>query len=328
MRIAFDGICLGDGVITGVARAFLGALTAYAARGDAECLLLVPPGVDAPHLSGVTNVPAPRGALRRQLRLPALLRRLGADLLHSSVAAIPLAAPCPTLAPAHDLPWRHDEAGERTPWRRRAAVTRSLRAATVVLAPSTFTRDDVVAVVGDARKVHLVPHGVPLLPAMPPFADRRGPWLTLGDDRPRKNRALTRAGHTLARRQQASLPELRFVGPPDAFVDEAEKAQLLRTCRGVVQLSRFEGFGLPVLEAMAHGAPLLCADIPPFRELAGDAALFCVPDSAASIAAAMSAFAEPAAAHRLAVRGFARAAAFAITTTAQRWHELHRSLRR
>lgn len=326
MRIAFDGICLGDGPITGVARALLDGLTAYAARGDAECLLLVPAGADAPGLPGVRHVRAPRGAIRRQLLLPALLRRLGADLLHSAVAAVPLAAPCPTIATAHDLPWLHAEAGEHTPWRRRAAVTRSLRAATAVLAPSTFTRDDVVAVVGDGRKVHLVPHGITPLASMPPFAERRGPWLTLGDDRPRKNRALTRAGHALAKGRDPALPELRFVGPPDAFVDEAEKARLLRTCRGVVQLSRFEGFGLPVLEAMAHGAPLLCADIPPFRELAGDAAQFCTPDSAAAIAAAMSAFAEPASAHMLAARGFARAAAFVITTTAQRWHELHRSL--
>ncbi len=54
------------------------------------------------------------------------------------------------------------------------------------------------------------------------------------------------------------------------WVSRADVLELLRTAWAVVQPSTFEGFGMPVLEAMAAGVPLACSDIPPFREIAGD----------------------------------------------------------
>ena len=173
--IAFDGVCLGDGPVTGVGRAFLDGLRAYAATSERECVLLVPTGARAPELPQVRAVDAPRGRWRRQRLLPPLLRRLGAALLHSSVASVPLAAPCPTVATAHDLPWLHPEAGERTSFWRCAAR---------VMAPSTMTQRDVQRLVtAPARKVELVPHGVEP-PAQPPLpeTERSGPLLVLGDD--------------------------------------------------------------------------------------------------------------------------------------------------
>lgn len=326
MLIAFDGVCLGDGPPTGVARAFLTGLQAYAERGEHAAVLLLPTGAPDPRLPGVRVAAAPRGRLRRQLALPRLLRELRADVLHSSVAAVPLRAALPTIASAHDLPWRHPEAGEATsPWRR-FATARSLRAAAAVLAPSTTTADDVRALLGADARVRVVPHGCAPGPAPTEAATaaRRGPCLALGDDRPRKNRDLLRRAHARAAAQDATLPPLRFVGPPSDFVDEAQKRALLSDCRALVHASRFEGFGLPVLEGLAHGAPVVCSDLPPHREVAGDAAIFCASDDEVAFARALlAAHRDEALRWRLARDGHARAVRFTPAAVAAAWAALH-----
>lgn len=332
MRIAFDGACCGDGPITGVARAFLNGLAAYAAQFPGDAVLLLPVGAPTPELPGVEVVAAPRGALRRQLGLPRLLRRLRTEVLHSAVAAVPLRAPCPTIATAHDLPWLHPELGEAsTPWRR-CVVRRALAAASAVIAPSAFTAADVRRLLGSrCPPVALVPHGTTLgaAPAANATQARSGPFVALGDDRPRKNRPTVLAAHAAAQARCPDLPPLRFVGPPDDFVDEVEKVRLLQTCRAVVQGSRFEGFGMPVLEALAHGAPVVCADIPPFREIAGDAALFADPRDAAALAAALVRIHTDAPLRwQLAELGHQRAARAQPGTVATAWRALHERLAR
>ncbi len=333
MKVAFDGACLGDGPITGVGRAFLNGIEAYARLGGWQCVLLVPESAPLPNLEPLPSrdqvqfVRAPRGAIARQLRLPRLLRQLAASVLHSSVAAVPLRAPCPTIATAHDLPWLHPELGEvSTPWRQ-FATRRALAAASAVLAPSQFTAEDVRRLLG-ARcpPLQVVPHGTRLGPAPDPTAirARSGPLLVLGDDRPRKNRDRVRQAYALAAATCPGLPPLRFVGPPDDYVDEAEKVRLLRTCRAVVQCSRFEGFGMPVLEALAHGAPVLCADIPPFREIAGTAALFVDPLDVAAIAAGIARIhRDEALREALAMQGHRGAASATPELVAQRWRAVH-----
>jgi glycosyltransferase involved in cell wall biosynthesis len=333
VKVAFDGVCL-DKPITGVGRAFATGLAAYAELaasappGSIEVVLLLPHGAGAPPLANVAVARAPRGALRRQLVLPSLLRELRADLLHSPVAAVPLRAPCPTIATVHDLPWLGD-AGERTGIWRRFATRRSLRAARLVIAPSTFTQAAAARIV-DAGKVRLVPHGTPAVPSPPdPAATdaRRGPLLVLGDDRPRKNRDRLRAAHALARRACPDLPDLAFVGPPDRYVDETQKRELLQSCRALAHVATFEGFGLPVLEAMAHGAPVVAADIPPLREIAAGAALFVPPRDVEAIAAALVRIHADAALRRaLAQDGWQRARAFAPAAVAASWLALHREV--
>lgn len=329
MKVVFDGAGLVDRHITGVGRAFLNGVQTYA-QTCGPCVLLVPQGADAPSMPGVDVVSSPRGALRRQFGLPRLLRRLGAHVLHSSVASVPLRAPCPTIATAHDLPWLHAELLEHTSVRQRWVTRRALASAAAIIAPSQFTASDVRRCGGiDAQRVHVIAHGTALGPS-PDAANtaaRDGPLLVLGDDRPRKNRQRVRAAHALARQVCADLPPLRFVGPPDDYVDEASKLALLRSCRAAVQCSSFEGFGMPVLEALANGAPLVCSDIPPHREIAGDQALFVDPHSVQSIRAALlTMHGDAALRHRLADGGWQRAHAFTPAATAARWHELHRDL--
>ncbi|HEX6813247.1 MAG TPA: glycosyltransferase family 1 protein [Planctomycetota bacterium] len=332
VTVVFDGACLGDGPVTGVGRAFLNALAAYAASTENRCVLLVPARAPAPTLAGVEPVEAPRGALRRQVAVPRLLRALGASVLHSSVAAVPLRAPCATIATVHDLPWLHRDLDEHTTMWRRFATRRSLRSAAAIVSPSAFTARDVASLLGSgAPPVHVIAHCTALgeEPRPGAAARRSGPLLVLGDDRPRKNRERVRQAHTLAQKRCPHLPELRFVGPPHDWVDEGAKLQLLGACRAVVQCSLFEGFGMPVIEALANGAPVLCSDIAPFREITDGTALLADPQSVEAIAAGLVRIHEDdALREHLAASGWRRASRFQCSTVAGQWRGLHTSLAR
>lgn len=328
MKIVFDGAPLGAGPATGVAIAFLNTLRRYTQEVPG-CVLLLPDGAQDPAVEGLEVVPAPRGRLRRQLALPGLLRKLHADLLHSPVAAIPLRAPCPTVATLHDLPWMHAAAPDSgTTWQR-LATHMSLRKASAVLAPSRLTLEAAARIMGSkSSRLHLVAHGIQPPQGSPMSAqERQGAMLTLGDDRPRKNRARVRAAAELAKGRHPDLPQLQFVGPPANYISNTEKTKRLRSCRALIQCSLFEGFGLPVLEGLAHGVPVLCSDLPPHREVAADAALFVDPDNIDDIAAGLIRIHDDEALRsQLCRAGPVRAAHFSVAASATAWQRLHREL--
>ena len=88
--------------------------------------------------------------------------------------------------------------------------------------------------------------------------------------------------------------------------------------------SLFEGFGLPVLEGLANGAPVLCSDLPPHREIAQQHAVFVDPRSIEAIAAGLIAIHRDAPARTALARdGWARAAEYSLDALAERWHRLH-----
>ncbi|MCC6671948.1 MAG: glycosyltransferase [Planctomycetes bacterium] len=331
--LVFDGTILGRGRITGVGRSFLNALAAYAPHAGRSCVLLLPARAEDPRIEGVHVVHAELGGLSRQLVLPQLLHRLGAALLHAPMAAIPLRAPCPVIATLHDLPWLHvlpkGEPGRGV--RHRLVARLALRRAARVLVPSLATRADIERWAGPraAARVVVVPHTTPLPASAADPGRLTGPFLVLGDDRPRKNLERVVAAHARAQTQDPTLPALQIAGPRRGYLNEAEKTLALRQARAVLHLSLLEGFGLPVLEAMAHGVPVVCSDIGALRELADDAALLVDPTDRDAMASALLRIHRDAELRtRLATAGRARAAAYAPARTVEAWQQVHGELLR
>ena len=93
-------------------------------------------------------------------------------------------------------------------------------------------------------------------------------------------------------------------------VGESTLSSLYGSAFAVILPSRLEGFGLPVLEAMAHSAPVVCSDIPVLREVGGNAALYVNPDDVEGFVAAVESLKEPSLRKDLVEKGVERAAGF------------------
>ncbi len=183
------------------------------------------------------------------------------------------------------------------------------------MTPTQATAADVRALWG--RDAVVVPHG----PGQAPVSDRGEPrhFLYVGDDEPRKNLARLREAHS---RSGVALP---LVIAGSAGVPVEDLAELHRHAAALVLPCLHEGFGLPALEAMHAGTPVLAADIPPLREVCGDAARYCDPRDVESIAGGLRELAEVGPLREeLRRRGLARARRFSWRRCAEAYAAAYR----
>jgi len=283
-----------------------------------------------------------------QSALPTWCRRTRAGVLLNTLPEGPLLPPVPQVTVVHDvLPLFFPEAFPRQRWYFRAFVPRVLRASRHVVAVSAQTRDDLLRVYGlPPDRVTVIPSGVdhrrftPLLdprPALLRWGLRRY-FLFVGNLFPHKNlfrlleafRAvpgdiqLVLAGH----RDPRYLPalerhvELLGVGGRVRFLGYVADAELPALYAGAVALvlpSLYEGFGLPALEAMACGTPVIASTAGGLREAVGDAAVTVDPHDVDGMARAMERMTEDAALQAdLRTRGQAHARRFQWQETARR----------
>jgi len=212
------------------------------------------------------------------------------DLLHCTTFRGPARSSIPTVLTVHDLAiLRAPEAFPR--WHRlygRTGLRRVLQRADAIVAVSEFTRDETVELAGvPAERIRVVPHGVDAVFAPDgPVAD--GDYvLAVATLEPRKNLA-----RVVEAAREASV-ELRVVGARgwggvevEGWVGElpdTELAALYRGARCLLYPSVYEGFGLPVLEAMACGTPVVTSAATAMEEVADDAAVLVDPLDVSSI---------------------------------------------
>jgi glycosyltransferase involved in cell wall biosynthesis len=253
--------------------------------------------------------------------LPVLAWRLGLDVVHSPGAVGPARAPdSATVVTVHDLIWLHQAErweGRRAQRAARLLQTHAVRRAGRVVASSTATRDDLVSTLGaDPARIDVVPLGVrpePDAPATPEDELRlrhglgnAAVVLCVAQKRPYKNlSSLVRALPELEERNvrlvlpgaptahEAELRVLaRDLGVEDrvrfpAWVAQDELEGLYRLARCFVLPSLMEGFGLPVLEAMARDVPVACSNRSALPEVVGDAALLFDPEDQAAVTGAV-----------------------------------------
>lgn len=271
---------------------------------------VVLPRVD-PHRRG-------RWALGEVVLLPRVAARLGVDVLHSPANFAPLSGPFARVVTLHDLLFRcHPERLQRIKrMRARVLIPPAVRRAHRVITVSETSKSDIVARLRvPPDRVDVVPNGRGQSSERPgdPDAGRvrlgvggRALALSVAADLRHKNLSAlldglaamapnerpvlafvgrgTDRGALPARVRKLGLEgDVRLVGP----VESGELEDLYAAAALLVTATRYEGFGLPVLEAMARGVLVACSDIPVLREVAGDGAAYLDPGDPASIAGAM-----------------------------------------
>jgi len=266
-----------------------------------------PPTIDARIAwRAVAIPPAPtwRRALAERRVLPTLLRDLRATVLDHALLPVPN-APCPVVLTIHDLR-DADGFGRRPRWLARFAVRRSLLRVHTVVVPSAFTAARLAAIAAHPRVV-IAPNGCEPATPRPRLRDD-GYLLHIGHLESRKNLSLLL--RALALLPAHKRPALRLVGADHGSggelrvlarrlgiaahvtfagaVPDAQLPELYANARAVVVPSRYEGFGLCALEALAHGTRVLVSDAGALPEVVGRDGLVLPADDARAWATAIA----------------------------------------
>jgi glycosyltransferase involved in cell wall biosynthesis len=345
VRVCLLADAMHDTPPRGLARYTRGLCTALLESGtvDLELVTHDPAGIRGTAVRGA-RLTARREVAREQIELPRLLARRGAAVLHAPAnRGLPLWAPCPTVVTRHDVIERMFPAEPPGSWRARCrrlyADEIAMRRATIVATVSQTSRSDIVRRwPGLASRLTVAGQGIePRFFAGVAVAEREelrrrrelpsAFVLYVGGFEPRKDVGTLVAAVGACGVRDVGLVLVGAMGPWRGaieravasaqlssrvrvldFVEDGELPGLYATARVVVCPSRYEGFGLPVVEAMAAGTPVIVSNGGALPEIAGDAAtVFPVGDAAALARAVERVLTERAWAEALVERGRQRA---------------------
>jgi glycosyltransferase involved in cell wall biosynthesis len=300
--------------------------------------------------------PAPHSGLRahvwEQVRLPVSLRNYDLDVLHTPAGAPPLTS-VPSVATIHDIsPIVHPEwFSTKYVALYRVLTAHAVRTTDRIVTVSEFAGDEIVAkyprATGKTVPIHngVTPRDWDAGAPVDALSD--GEFLLfVGAMNPRKNlRTLVESYRDYRARADDPL-DLALAGPDRdvfassdlprtdgvhtlGFVPEAQLTWLYRNATAFVFPSLYEGFGLPILEAMSAGTPVITSDRGAMAEVAGDAALLVAPEDPTALADALARVTtHPETRDDLATRGAARASEFTWARAAERTMQVYRSAAR
>lgn len=294
---------------------------------------------------GYVDLGRPHGRWRYELwhRLRSRALDLGVDVIHAPSLAVPPTGTTPLVVTVHDVAFlRHPEVFTRRGLAfHRLGLAIAYREAAAVITSSHFSRDELVRGGFEPERLHIAPHGV--APGSGEPADvtakrlvRVGvetPYmLCVGTIEPRKGFDTLAAAFSEMRATHPNL-SLVIVGPRGWLavpgldaprvrelgrVDDATLDALYRHAVACAVPSRYEGFGLPALEAMARGCPVVASDATALPEVVGDAGRLVPPGDVHAWAETLTELAGDAAARaELGARGRDRARRFTWTASAR-----------
>jgi glycosyltransferase involved in cell wall biosynthesis len=281
-------------------------VTAFTARGQRALRAAVPSGV------GVRGGPVPARALRALWHRvdwpPTELLATDADVLHATNFVLPPATRTRGVLTVHDLAFLEHPEFLAPPQRHLPELLRrSVARAAVVCTPSNAVAQQVAHRLGvPTERIVPTPLGVDPAwsstgPPSPALRARLGLppryLLFLGAAQPRKGLDVLLDAHAA----HPDLAPLVLAGPAGwgptlrassrvhtvGYLDEADLRCVVAGAAALALPSRDEGFGLPVLEAMAVGVPVVCSDLPALREVAGGLATLVPPGDPAALATAL-----------------------------------------
>jgi glycosyltransferase involved in cell wall biosynthesis len=292
--------------------------------------------------------------------LPWAAARAGVDLIHAPAYTAPLTARVPIVLTIHDVSYarRPEWYPYRIDWMRRAFYRRSAHRAAQVVTDSEFSAAEIQAAYGiGSDRITVAPLGVSHLfvpkasgrPSDLPAGVHPGFLLHVGDIHKRRNLGVVVRAIVEARSQAALRFPLSLVlaGVDRGGVDELQRMataasmsdlvvrlgpvreecliSLYREAAALVYPSRYEGFGLPVLEAMACGTPVVASRAASIPEVLGDAGVLIDPNDVSGWAGAIvSVLNDEMVRGRMRAKGLARATEFTWARTARRTLEAYR----
>ena len=284
-----------------------------------------------------------------QCVLPVWVWRRRVDVLHAGAAG-PLHAPCPVVMTVHDGLDFYPELRPSGIWSAyvRAVGVRAARRAQAIVTGSHASAAEISALYGiELERIHVTPYGSAFTQAAIVRDSGDGQAgaahvdyvLMVGSASRRKNfeaaldavRQLRAAGRDLElvvvgrvpADAPARTPWLRAL----ALVEDDELVRLYIGACAVIMPSRHEGFGLPVVEALALGVPVIASDIPALREVGGEAARYAPADDAPAFARELAAVLDdPTAARARAAVGRDRAQQFTWARTAEQTRDVYRAV--
>jgi glycosyltransferase involved in cell wall biosynthesis len=325
----------------------------WVAIGPAAAMDSLPAAVRRERLELVRGIGGIRLPVYDQFQLRLATRRHRLDAFYSPYFDAPVFLSIPTIVTMHDAV--HFRFAGLYPRAQRAYYQRLMRIhaarAAAVVTVSSFSRDEIAACTGmDPSRLHVVPNALPASCRRPkdgPDAARLARYglppryvLYPGGVEPRKNLARLLGGYATFRRRVSDAPGLVLTGareryaPIGPIIDRLDLGDALRFtgrvadddmphvyagASAVVYPSLYEGFGLPLLEAMAAEVPVACSNRSSLPEIGGDAAWYFDPESEEAIAAGLERVtADQALRDRLVAAGRARVAGYSGDASADR----------
>lgn len=359
MRVAID-VSILSSPLTGIGRFAVSLVRRLAgSHENAEWVLLgLSSSVDG--LSKGPNVvvhrtPALAGSRRmawQQVALPRLASRYGAQVLHCPDFSRPLVCSVPIVNTIHDLSYYNKEAYfPLTKLLYKRSMARwTMKKSAALIAVSEFTRQEILSRFPDSQTpVFVARNAVDPVQQQSRLRPEYPFLLFVGTLETRKNvvrlveaysslRTRERIAHRLvlaggqgwggkeilaAIQKSACKEDIEARG----YVSQGELERLYQSTDAFIYPSLYEGFGLPILEAMAHGAPVICSDIAPHREVAADAADYFDPHSTASLAEAMErVLGSSGRQEALRIKGYRRVELFSWEDCARRHIEVYASV--